>query len=260
MEKIALIVQKLNGPPFDKRITTMTEFDSKSSLELLDLMCEIVCAIDPEQEEIYKEPTDFRVRRIIQFLVVMKFNIPEEQMEDFQNLLLDGDKEMLQTIMHWCLQRLEHLQKRAYLAKYLMPVEIPAEFFNEDLIAELSQTLKELQGEFKEVHKAADQTRSSGAKPSELKTEIAQLEQEKTQLQNKIQKMKKDMNVDEDYFKEMLKVGYLYHHMIVSLYRMSLICQCHFFYFYFAPQIGNKCLAQGTGARSHDARASPRAP
>jgi intraflagellar transport protein 81 len=206
MEKIALIVQKLNMPPFNKGITTMTELDSKSSLDLLDLMCEIVCAIDPEQNDIYKEATDMRVRRIIQFLTVMKFNIPEEQMEDFQNLLLDGDKEMLQTIMHWCLQRFEHLQKRAYLAKYLMPVEIPAEFFNEDLISELSQRLKELQTEFKEVHKLTDQTRSAGAKPSELKTEIAQLEQEKTQLQNKIQKMKKDMNVDEEYFKEMLKV------------------------------------------------------
>jgi len=183
----------------------MTELDSKTSLELLDLMSEIVCAIDPEQGEIYNEPTDLRVRRIIQFLVVMKFNIPEEQMEDFQNLLLDGDKEMLQTIMHWCLQRFEHLQKRAYLAKYLMPVEIPAEFLNEDLIAELSQRLKELQTDFKAVHKEASQHENSGAKPSELRSEIAQLEQERTQLQNKIQKMKKDMNVDESYFSDMLK-------------------------------------------------------
>ena len=205
MEKIALIVQKLNGPPFHKNIGTMSELDSKTSLELLDIMCEIVCTIDPEQEEIYKEATEPRVRRIIQFLVVMKFNIPEDQMEDFQNLLLEGDKEMLQTIMHWCLQKFEHLQKRAYLARFLMPIEIPAEFFNDDLIAELSDRLKELQTEFKEVHKAADQTRSSGAKPSELKAEIVQLEQEKTHLQNKIQKMKKDMNVDEDYFRDMLK-------------------------------------------------------
>jgi intraflagellar transport protein 81 len=206
-EKIALIVQKLNAPPFSKRIGTLSELDSKNSLELLDLMCEIVCTIDPDQDSIYKENTETRVRQIIQFLVVMKFNIPEEQMEDFQNLLLEGDKEMLQTIMHWCLQKFEHLQKRAYLAKYLMPVEIPAEFFNDDLIAELSQRLKELQTDFKDVHKAADQTRSSGAKPSELKAEIAQLEQEKTHLQNKIQKMKKDMNVDEEYFRDMLKVS-----------------------------------------------------
>ncbi len=184
----------------------MTELDSMSSLELLDIMCEIVTNIDPEQEGIYKEPTEFRVRRIIQFLIVMKFNIPEDQMEDFSGLLLAGDKEILHTIMHWCLQRFDHLQKRAYLAKYLMPVDIPAEFLGEDLILELSQRLKELQADFKEVHKAADQVRNSGTKPSELKAEIAQLEQEKTQLQNKIQRMKKDMNVDEDYFKEMLKV------------------------------------------------------
>lgn len=206
MEKIAQIVERLNMPPFNKKIGTMTELDSKSSMELLEIMCEIVTNIDPEQESIFKENTEFRVRRLIQFLLVMKFNIPEDQMEDFQALLLAGDKEILHTIMHWCLHRFDHLQKRAYLAKYLMPVEIPAEFMGEDLIIELSQRLKELQADFKEVHKTADQVRSSGTKPSELKAAIAQLEQEKTQLQNKITRMKKDINVDEDYFKEMLKV------------------------------------------------------
>jgi intraflagellar transport protein 81 len=244
MEKIALIVQKLNGPPFNKRISTMSELDSKTSLELLDLMCEIVCAIDPEQEDIYKEATEARVRRIIQFLVVMKFNIPEEQMDDFTNLLLEGDKEMLQTIMHWCLQKFEHLQKRAYLARFLMPVEIPAEFFNDDLIAELSQRLKELQTDFKEVHKAADQSRSSGAKPAELKAEIAQLEQEKTHLQNKIQKMKKDMNVDEEYFREMLKVGRLAQFTCYYI-PYNILC---------SPQ-GDERTAQRTGERSDDSRA-----
>ena len=49
MEKIALIVDRLNQPPFRKGLTTMTEFDSKSSLELLDYMCEIISNIDPDQ-------------------------------------------------------------------------------------------------------------------------------------------------------------------------------------------------------------------
>lgn len=204
MEKLSFIVRRLNMPPFNKNIGTMSELDSKSSIELLDIMCEIVCSIDSDQEEIYKEPTDFRVRRIIKFLSVMKFHIPEDQIDDFHNLLLDGDKEMLQTIMHWCLQKFEHLQKRAYLAKYLMPIDIPSEFLNEDLILELSERLKDLQIEFKEIHKSSDQQKSSGAKPSELKSEITQLEQEKQQLENKIKKMKKDVK-DEDSFKDMLK-------------------------------------------------------
>ena len=36
--------------------------------------------------------------------------------------------------MHWCLQRYDHLKKRAYLSKFLMPTEIPAEFMNDELV------------------------------------------------------------------------------------------------------------------------------
>jgi intraflagellar transport protein 81 len=113
----------------------------------------------------------------------MKFSVSDEQMEDFQNLLMSGDKDMLNTIAHWCLQRFDSLQKRAYLAKFLMPIDIPPEFMNDDLVINLSAHLKELQAEFKNVHKAADKIQSSGARPVELKAEIAQLEQEHTQLQ-----------------------------------------------------------------------------
>jgi Intraflagellar transport 81 calponin homology domain len=127
--------------------------------------------------------------------------------EDFQSYMMAGDKDVLHTVIHWCLQRFEHLQKRAYLARYLMPVEVPAEFLGEPLIIDLSQRLKELQADFKEVHKAADQVNSTGVKPSELKNEVAQLESEKTQLQNKIARMKKDFKGDEAYLKEMLTVG-----------------------------------------------------
>lgn len=205
MEKISFIVDALNHPPFNKGISTMTELDSKTGGELLDLVCEIVVAVDSEQEGIFKEPLDFRISRIMAFLTVMKFNIPEDQMEDFQNLLYSGDKDIIYTIMHWCLSKFDHLSKRAYLARFLMPLDIPAEFLNDDLIVDLQQRLKELQTEFKEVHKAAEQVRASGVKPSDLKQEIIQLENDRTQLQNKIQKMKKDMNVDEDRLQEMLR-------------------------------------------------------
>ena len=281
MEKIAQIVERLNMPPFNKGLTTMTELDSKSSLELLEIMCEIIVSIDPGQEEIYKDSTENRVRRVIQFLVVMKFNIPEDQMEDFQNLLMAGDKEILHTVMHWCLQRYEHLKKRAYLAKYLMPVDIPAEFFNDDLILELSERLKELQADFKEVHKAADQQRNAGAKPAELKAEIMQLEQEKTQLQNKIQKMKKDMKVDEEYFKDMLKVRANIKKNVVFVASAALVLSCPrssstfyvclFVYIFCLFECGylwcvivlltgHECAAQGARERGPDNGASARAP
>jgi uncharacterized coiled-coil DUF342 family protein len=77
---------------------------------------------------------------------------------------------------------------------------------NEDLVVDLSQHLKELQADFKEVHKTADQLRNTGARPGELKNEITQLEQERTQLKNKIQKLKRDAENEGANFEEMLKV------------------------------------------------------
>jgi len=128
MEKIAFIVDRLNMAPFNKGYNTMSEFDSKSSLELLEICCEIVAAIDPDQADLIHDSTENRVRRIVQFLMVMKFNIPEDQVEDFTSVLMSGDKDLLNTITHWCLQRFDSLQKRAYLAKFLMPIDILQNF------------------------------------------------------------------------------------------------------------------------------------
>lgn len=117
--------------------------------------------------------------------------------EFMSKLFFSGDKEILHTVMHWCLQRYDHLKKRAYLSKFLMPTEIPAEFMSDDLVRkkkhsihiicvyllmeplfqvmELSQRLKEMQNDFKEVHKQVEQVRQTGSRPSELKADIATL-------------------------------------------------------------------------------------
>ena len=98
-------------------------------------------------------------------------------------------------------------QKRAYLGKYLSPENVAPEFLNDDLILDLTQKLKEMQGEFKEVHKHVDQLRNTSARPGELRAEISRLDAEKQQLQAKIHKMKNNSHNDEGYFQDMLKVG-----------------------------------------------------
>lgn len=206
MEKLAFIVERLNKPPFSMGIDTMADIDTKSSLQLLSILTDIVIAIDPDQQGLKKEDPEGKVQRIIKFLQVMKFNLPDDQLEDFTGMMMAGDKEVLHSVLHWCLQRFEPLQKRAYLAKYLMPMDIPPDFLGDELINELLQNLKELQGNFKEVHKNVDQMRADGSRPAELRSEIAQLEQERTQLLNKIARMKKETKDDEAYFQEMLKV------------------------------------------------------
>eukprot|EP01036_Dinobryon_divergens_P000452 gene452-572_t len=197
MDKIPFIVDRLNQPPFNKGFSTLTELDGKSSLELFDILCEIIIDIDPEQEMLSREPPEYRVMRILNFLTIMKFHIPDGQMDHFRDLMMAGDKDVLHDVMFWALQRFEHLQKKAYLGKYLIPVDVPAECMNDDRVQENVEYLKELQLQFRETHKNYDQMQQTGVRPAELRAEISQLESQITQLNNKISKLKKDTHGDQ---------------------------------------------------------------
>lgn len=205
MERLPFIVDRLKQPPFEHRIATLAEFDGKSGMELLDIVTEILAAIDSEYGDLARDNVENRIYRIVHFLKVMKFNIPGDQAEQFQDTLMSGDVEVLHSIIFWTLQKFDHLKKRAYLSRYLLPVDISPDFMGDPRLEDLSQRLKEMQAEFKEVHKLADQNRANNPRPHDLKAEIAQLEQERTQLQNKIARLKKEVKEDETYFNNMLK-------------------------------------------------------
>ena len=204
---------------------------------MIYLTLTIVVKIDSEQEPIYKEPIEFQIPRLINFLRVMKFDFGDmnsnpDLLDQYSNLLMSYDKDTLHDILYWCLQKFEPLQKRAYLAKFLLPIDVPPEFMNDDLIFELSNNLKEYQNEFKEVHKSVDKMGNVGNRSAELKTEITQLEQEKLQLQNKINRMKKDIASDDTYFQEMLKVCSVSIYITIITVIIIITRYCFYYYHY----------------------------
>ncbi len=58
---------------------------------------------------------------------------------DFRKGLVQGDKPIIYPILEWLLRRIPELQKRAYLARYLVKVDVPPDFMAEDQIADLHQ-------------------------------------------------------------------------------------------------------------------------
>lgn len=76
-----------------------------------------------------------------------------------------GDRNIVYPIMHWLLSKFAHLSKRAYLAKYLSRIDVPAEYMSDDHLVSLMQQLQALQKEFTQTHKAVDQLRSSQLRP-----------------------------------------------------------------------------------------------
>lgn len=201
MENIAFIVDHFNLAPFSKRYSSLAEYDSHSGFELLELLCEVLGAIDPDLASIIKENVELKIQRITHFLEIMKYQVSD----DLIQMLASANKDTINNITLWCFQNFDTFKKRSYLAKYLLPVNVPPEFMSDDLVFELLQSLQELQAQFKDTHKEADQLENIGEKIATLKEEISQMDNEKSQLQTKLQRMKKDSQVDESYFRDMVR-------------------------------------------------------
>lgn len=87
------------------------------------------------------------------------------------------------------------LQKRAYLAQFLVDEPIPEELFLDPEIQDTHALVKELQEQFKEVHKAVDQSRKTQRDPRSLKAQLAGLEGEKEQLGGRVDRVKEKTKV-----------------------------------------------------------------
>ena len=61
-------------------------------------------------------------------------------------------KKVIHPILHYLIVNFTNLQKRAYLAKYIMPLSIPNEFMIDEEMKNYFQQYRDLQAEFQVVH------------------------------------------------------------------------------------------------------------
>lgn len=94
---------------------------------------------------------------------------------------------------------MEPLKKRAYLAKFCMNLEVPEEFLREEKVHEAFRQYKELQSQFKATHAHLEKERQGRMNPTELQREVAQLDAEREQLQQKIQHLRGKTEKDEGF-------------------------------------------------------------
>ena len=183
MDEIQFIVQRLNDAPFNKGLT-LVDFDELSSLNLLQLLGTVAEELSPDMAmDVRDGQIEAHVGRLVTFLRLLKFKVPadERAFEEFQNGLAQGEKPVIYPILHWALQKLPALKKRAYVARFLAPVDVPAEFMQEPVLSDTFEHWKNLQEEFKTWHKQADQIRQQPVRPGEIKGDITTLEDERKQ-------------------------------------------------------------------------------
>eukprot|EP00750_Incisomonas_marina_P012061 INCI16531.1.p1 GENE.INCI16531.1~~INCI16531.1.p1 ORF type:complete len:687 (-),score=183.82 INCI16531.1:144-2204(-) len=203
---VSKIVDILKRPPFNKRLSLVT-FDQQTSSELIALLNDVLVYLDEKQHsvDLLEETEERRGQRIAQFLNIMKYPNMGKDMENFMKGLGSGSQAVVYPVLHWLLTELDNLKKRAYLAHFLISIEVPQEFFQAPEVKDTHAAYKALQKRFKAQHKKVEKFRQNKRAPEELKKEIKQLEVERGQLKEKITKLR-SVTSDIKGFSEMLKV------------------------------------------------------
>ncbi|KTG34858.1 hypothetical protein cypCar_00040677, partial [Cyprinus carpio] len=192
-EQLKFIVEQLNREPFKKNFNLIT-FDSLEPMQLLQTLNDALAEIDPKQAiDIREEMPEQTAKRMFTLLGMLKYKPPGgmSEVSSFRQGLVIGSKPVVHPILHWLLQRIPELKKRAYLARFLVKLEVPAEFLQDDVIAETFHQYEELVGGFKNIHKECEQLKSSGFSTAEIRRDIVAMEEEKDQLIKRVERLKK---------------------------------------------------------------------
>merc|ERR1719446_1037964 len=140
---------------------------------------------------------------MLDFLRVLSYKLNVEN-QLAKQALLHGEPAFIYPILTWMLQRLPELQKRAYLARFLVNVEVPEHMFTDEEVVDVYQNYKDLQEEFKEVHKTSEKYKSQLISPNEIKKAIMQMEEDKGMLEHKVDSLKAKLE-SLDRFEDMLE-------------------------------------------------------
>ena len=190
-EQLKFIIQELKKEPFNKPYNLIS-FDSLEPLQLLQVLNDVIAIIDPKQKiDIREESPDQTAIRIFTTLRVLKYKPPNDDVSTFRAGLVQADKLVIYPILDWLLRRVPELQKRAYLARFLVKIDVPPEIMAEDQIPDLFAQYEELMDQFKDLHKQAEKLRSSGFNTGEIRKDISNMEDEKEQLNKRIERLKR---------------------------------------------------------------------
>jgi len=192
MDDLQFIVQRLNAAPFNISVRAV-DFEQKTSDEFLKVTNDVVSSFDPNNHRSNVEPKDQMLEKLIHFLKTHKCKLlpsGESEQVEWTKSLVNGENTI--HILHWLLSNYEHLQKRCYLANFLMPIEVPQEYLHpaNSKLAQMAEAYRELRAEFVEVHKEYERLNSSSRSASALVQDIKQLGMEKQQLLEKLEREK----------------------------------------------------------------------
>lgn len=192
-QQLRYVVDTLNLPPYNKRLNLVT-FDSLNTFSLLQVLNDVLAEISPDHKiDLREESPDQTAIRMLNLLRILQYKPKGDQGEGvtaFRQGLIQGDKATIYPLLHWLLEKTAELKKRAYLAPFLIKIDVPSEYLQDETVIEVCTIHDELVEQFKELHKTVEQQRSSKFSVAEVRRDIKSMEDEKEQLTKRVEKLR----------------------------------------------------------------------
>ncbi|XP_063967113.1 intraflagellar transport protein 81 homolog [Lytechinus pictus] len=196
--QLKYVVEQLNKDPF-RRNYNLISFDALEPLQLLQVLNDVLSEINPQHKlDIREETPDATAMRMLAELKVLKYK-PSVEPATFRQGLVAGNKPVVYSILEWLFQKMPELKKRAYLARFLVKIEVPGEILQEEAVMDTYAQYEALVDGFMELHRTSETLKTSGFSTTEIKKDISQMEDEKDQLTKRIERLKKKVETVPNY-------------------------------------------------------------
>uniref|UniRef100_A0AC35GLE4 IFT81 calponin homology domain-containing protein n=1 Tax=Panagrolaimus sp. PS1159 TaxID=55785 RepID=A0AC35GLE4_9BILA len=191
-ETLRTIVDGLNSAPFNRNFSLVT-FDSLQSDKLLQTLSDVLCWIQAIPEvDIRSETPDETAMRILNALRILKYPPPRDMdhIQRWRLEILEGEKSAIYPVLEWIFNNVDRLKERVYLARYLTRIEVPPEEVTPD-IQRVQNAISNKMEEFKHIHSRIVESRSDFSRAEDIRADLKAMEEEKEQLQRKIDRVKR---------------------------------------------------------------------
>lgn len=109
----------------------------------------------------------------------------------FRQGIIECDRDVLTHILLYLLERKEELKKRAYLARFLVKIDISPEVEGDSDIVQLYGQYEELMEEFKQSHAMRESLLKTTSDVQEVQRDISSMQDEKESIMSKLSNLKR---------------------------------------------------------------------
>uniref|UniRef100_T1L1F1 IFT81 calponin homology domain-containing protein n=1 Tax=Tetranychus urticae TaxID=32264 RepID=T1L1F1_TETUR len=196
MESIKFIISELNKEPFKKNLNLVT-YDNLTGEQRIQILFDIFHVIDETITSDILEISDGEevVIKIMEMLRILKYTPPSNiEPSLFRQNLISGERNTYTHIFNYLLSKLTELKQRAYLARFLVKIEVSPDVEGDQDIVQLYEQYEQLIENFKMVH-SMNQNLKKRNDPGEMLLESINEKMSKLKVRLKTAQMQRQMGV-----------------------------------------------------------------